>query len=721
MLVTELCCSTLRDYIEQHEHSIAQKVIPKQSALVDLQLLAAIASGLDYLHSKHGIIHRDLKPENVMLTENFDARIGDFGLSTIGKDSQNIVGAGTPRYMAPEQFTDDLDTSNSAVSRGNSKVDVFAFALICWEVSAGRSLPAVSESDGYHAVSSGWRPALNEVFPLSKASSFNDLVIAAVVDDIKSQLSELLVEMWDANPQKRPAFNTIHEKLVEMEEFVNEQWNDEPYSSGSSLDRSGSAPHLRGSTGIESSRQSALGRVFVRTDQHLSSSSTDRPRSATTEVVTRSWWPILEGSASNSSMTTDASTVIRWNLPPDFFGKRLRSLSRESKTTTGSGASVRRWHSSVSKAWMACWSHCGLMFPDKAYEQSFLAHHYHTVQYFRAVFVGGVIITTFFLVLVSLLIYSSSEGSERYPQLQEVINGNFPQQYGEEYGMVTGTSTFVAILTLLLFICIVTLTRCSCGRAGWNWMTVVLLFYQVSTFLCLAFGVAQLSWVYPVLKKVLESSLPNPPPQLLVPPVNGSYDNGNLVGIYGAASDNYTQGICMAHAFAPAEDVTVKLSRVLEVWFSLGSLVGTESVFIRALVLVSMPVMLMVLSLPMRLLICTLPMPLGEIVYFLQHQNVFLQLDTILGVIGPNCSRLITGSDAVSDFAADGTATQIKFLLIVGGMYILVPWFFLTSEIQARKLFHVQNVLSGRLHKLSSAAPEWAKGRADSSMTDFSF
>ena len=61
--------------------------------------------GLEYVHKK-GIAHRDLKPENLLLDENFNLKICDFGFAApvIGKEGLGHLKTrlGTENYMAPE-------------------------------------------------------------------------------------------------------------------------------------------------------------------------------------------------------------------------------------------------------------------------------------------------------------------------------------------------------------------------------------------------------------------------------------------------------------------------------------------------------------------------------------------------------------------------------------------------------------------------------------------
>lgn len=64
-----------------------------------------LISGVEYLHSR-GVTHRDLKPENLLLDNNDNLKISDFGLATIfsmqGKERLLEKKCGTLPYVAPE-------------------------------------------------------------------------------------------------------------------------------------------------------------------------------------------------------------------------------------------------------------------------------------------------------------------------------------------------------------------------------------------------------------------------------------------------------------------------------------------------------------------------------------------------------------------------------------------------------------------------------------------
>ncbi|KAL7185258.1 hypothetical protein ACSBR2_027228 [Camellia fascicularis] len=100
-----------------------------------------IAKGLTYLHEecRQKIFHLDIKPQNILLDEYFNAKISDFGLSTlIDKDQSQVVTLmrGTPDYLPPRWM-------NSILTK---KVDVYNFGvmvlkMLCGRKNLNRSLP----------------------------------------------------------------------------------------------------------------------------------------------------------------------------------------------------------------------------------------------------------------------------------------------------------------------------------------------------------------------------------------------------------------------------------------------------------------------------------------------------------------------------------------------------------------------------------------------------
>jgi serine/threonine protein kinase len=72
------------------------------------KIVLGIAAGLEYLHMSHSpcIIHRDLKPANILLDDDMEARIANFGLAVAMPDGQTHISttcvAGTVGYIAPE-------------------------------------------------------------------------------------------------------------------------------------------------------------------------------------------------------------------------------------------------------------------------------------------------------------------------------------------------------------------------------------------------------------------------------------------------------------------------------------------------------------------------------------------------------------------------------------------------------------------------------------------
>ncbi|XP_041018987.1 receptor-like cytosolic serine/threonine-protein kinase RBK1 isoform X3 [Juglans microcarpa x Juglans regia] len=102
---------------------------------IRFKVAIGVAEGLDYLHHNchRRIIHRDIKASNILLTQDYNAQISDFGLAKWlpEKWAHHVVFPieGTFGYLAPEYFMHGIV---------DEKTDVFAFGVLLLELITGR-------------------------------------------------------------------------------------------------------------------------------------------------------------------------------------------------------------------------------------------------------------------------------------------------------------------------------------------------------------------------------------------------------------------------------------------------------------------------------------------------------------------------------------------------------------------------------------------------------
>jgi serine/threonine protein kinase len=175
-----------------------------------------IAEGMKYLHSK-GLVHRDLKTDNILIkcdspgseSSMLDpvvkplwiAKISDFGTTKVKMDStayaNQTTNIGTTMFMAPEMYK--VEHVDQELERFHpKKTDVYSFGLICFAVLIGEPTPfpvdeLLKPTVFKDRVRKGKRPQLPHYCP--------------------SQLSDLIQQCWDGNPDKRPDFQEICTKL----------------------------------------------------------------------------------------------------------------------------------------------------------------------------------------------------------------------------------------------------------------------------------------------------------------------------------------------------------------------------------------------------------------------------------------------------------------------------------------------------------------------------
>ncbi|KAJ4052661.1 Protein kinase [Fusarium oxysporum] len=121
IMVLEYAGGELFDYIVQHG-----RMKEPEARRFFQQMLCAV----EYCH-RHKIVHRDLKPENLLLDENLNVKIADFGLSNIMTDGNFLkTSCGSPNYAAPEVIGGKL--------YAGPEVDVWSCGVILYVLLVGR-------------------------------------------------------------------------------------------------------------------------------------------------------------------------------------------------------------------------------------------------------------------------------------------------------------------------------------------------------------------------------------------------------------------------------------------------------------------------------------------------------------------------------------------------------------------------------------------------------
>eukprot|EP01120_Amphizonella_sp_Union-15-10_P011096 TRINITY_DN4615_c0_g1_i3.p1 TRINITY_DN4615_c0_g1~~TRINITY_DN4615_c0_g1_i3.p1 ORF type:complete len:254 (-),score=42.75 TRINITY_DN4615_c0_g1_i3:23-784(-) len=94
-----------------------------------LKMAKDIAQGMNWLHcSKPPIIHRDLKPTNLLVDDNWNVKVCDFGLASVQKTqvmTDEGDAPGTPLWMSPEVLL------GKPLSE---KADIYSYGIVLWEV-----------------------------------------------------------------------------------------------------------------------------------------------------------------------------------------------------------------------------------------------------------------------------------------------------------------------------------------------------------------------------------------------------------------------------------------------------------------------------------------------------------------------------------------------------------------------------------------------------------
>lgn len=171
--------------------SLAQHLQSRRSfALLEIgEIIRQLLAGLGYAHAR-GVIHRDVKPPNILLNDDGQIKITDFGIARIDTSTLTQIGEvmGSPGYMSPEQF---------AGNEIDARSDIYSAGVIAYELLTGRKPFIGSNAEVMHKVVSE-RPA--------DPSQHNPALSAQTDLVVQKALAKKREERYQSAPEFAEAF-----------------------------------------------------------------------------------------------------------------------------------------------------------------------------------------------------------------------------------------------------------------------------------------------------------------------------------------------------------------------------------------------------------------------------------------------------------------------------------------------------------------------------------
>jgi len=182
--------NTLEKIIESDSLNLNQLIKKvKQTALI-----------IDDLH-KQNIIHRDIKPSNIMIKDNGDVILLDFGISKCLNDAtlNNLTNQpiGTPAYMPPEFL-------QSKGLKSTAKSDIYSLGVMLYEI-ATKTLPFFSEGISFNLVND----IQKSKFTLPRKKN----------PEISRELEAIILKCMSLNPERR--YHNAKDVAYDLEAYIN--------------------------------------------------------------------------------------------------------------------------------------------------------------------------------------------------------------------------------------------------------------------------------------------------------------------------------------------------------------------------------------------------------------------------------------------------------------------------------------------------------------------
>ncbi|PIN12794.1 Serine/threonine protein kinase [Handroanthus impetiginosus] len=214
--------------LHYHLHGEGKPVMDWASRV---KVATGAAHGLAYLHEvcQPRIIHRDIKSTNILLDNNYEARVADFGLAKLALEldlythvSTRVMG--TFGYLAPEY---------ASTGKLTEKSDVFSFGVVLLELVTGRKPVDSSQPLGDESLVEWARPLLAQAL---ETRVFEDLIDPRLGNNFIEREMFRMIEAAAAcirhSASKRPKMSQIVRALDSMNELADLNNGVKPGQSG---------------------------------------------------------------------------------------------------------------------------------------------------------------------------------------------------------------------------------------------------------------------------------------------------------------------------------------------------------------------------------------------------------------------------------------------------------------------------------------------------------
>ncbi|KAL8460360.1 hypothetical protein ACS0TY_032047 [Phlomoides rotata] len=226
---------------EYVENSSIDRVLlgSKRSIKLDWEKRSAICMGtaraLAFLHEElvPRIVHRDIKASNILLDEDLQPKIGDFGLAKLFPDDITHIStkiAGTTGYLAPEYVLGGQLTM---------KADVYSFGVLTLEVVSGKS-------SGYTDYGGADKLLVEWAWELHEEGKLLDLVDPELEEecpkDVVVRYMKVALFCVQANTSRRPLMSQVTEMLSKNVKLNEKQLTPPGFFQDSSKESKGKLP-----------------------------------------------------------------------------------------------------------------------------------------------------------------------------------------------------------------------------------------------------------------------------------------------------------------------------------------------------------------------------------------------------------------------------------------------------------------------------------------------